>query len=98
VADVLTIYASIGNSDDKLSQHEWSVYVRSFVNTVHRYVRPGQVHGIWHSFPDDPYQNACICFEATPEQAADVRRDLEELRQLHRQDSIAWATAQTEFI
>ena len=99
---MLTVYASIGNSDDKLSQQRWSVYAQSFVSTIHRHVSPrylpGQVHGIWYSAPDAPWQNACVCFEATPEQAALVRQDLEELRKHQEQDSIAWAVARTEFI
>ena len=100
---LLTIYASIGNSDDRLTQHRWSVYAASFINTIHRHISPaylpGQIHGIWYSAPDSEFQNACVCFEATPDQAAKLRADLTAVRELQQQDSIAWAeVTRTEFI
>lgn len=94
---MLTVYASIGNSDDKLTQYRWGVYVQSFLNTIRRHA--SQVHGEWYSAPDAPWQNACCCFEVTPDSAITIRQDLNELRILHEQDSIAWAVAPlTEFI
>lgn len=100
---IITIYASIGNSDDRLPQQQWSVYAQSFVTTIQRHVGPhwlpGGVHGEWYSLSNAPWQNACVCFEATADQARLIRADLEELRTLHDQDSVAWAeVTRTEFI
>jgi hypothetical protein len=91
-----TVYISIGNSDDKLTQAEWSQYV---VEIIARVVSIGHTHGAWFSLPHTPYQNACWCVEFTS--AADVAEAREvatEIREKYRQDSIAWACAETEFI
>lgn len=94
---MLTVYASIGNSDNRLSQGSWSGYVRSVLTVIRR--NADRVHGEWFSAPDAPWQNACCCFEVTPDGATSIRADLEVLRVLHDQDSIAWAVApRTEFL
>jgi hypothetical protein len=98
-----TIYISIGNSDDKLSQADWSSYVldvdRAFDASV-RY-NGARVHGRWYSHPVEPWQNACWCAEWDAELAHVVdalKRKLAALGREYRQDSIAWAEATTEFI
>jgi hypothetical protein len=93
-----TVYVSIGNSDDKLSQGEWSL----FVATVRAIIQRGaaRIHGTWFSEPDAPWQNACWCFEP-PTDPADVEHMkflLEEAAVMWRQDSIAWADAITQFV
>ena len=91
-----TVYASIGNSDDKLTQREWADYADQFMHLISGAAE--QVHGRWYSSPASPFQNACVCFEIAPA-AVDLLQDaLTDLRRRYRQDSIAWATAATEFI
>lgn len=92
----MIVYISIGNSDDKLTQAEWSKYV---VEMLTRVVSIGKRHGDWYSAPYTPYQNACWCVEFSSD--ADIQEAREvatEIRQKWRQDSIAWAVAETEFI
>jgi hypothetical protein len=98
-----TIFISIGNSDDKLSQADWSSYVldvdRAFEASV-RY-EGARVHGRWYSRPDEPWQNACWCAEWHDDLAEVVdalRRKLATIARTYRHDSIAWAEAQTTFI
>lgn len=93
---VTTVYVSVGNSDDKLTQAEWATYATHVVNTVRGYA--SSVHGEWYSAPASRYQNACICAEIRPDMAKHLRRDLTEARQQFRQDSIAFAVAETEFV
>lgn len=84
-------YATIGNSDDKLSQREWSEYSTAFMAAVVELA--GRVHGQWWSAPDAPWQNACACFEAEPPALTALMERLTRLRATYRQDSIAWAEA-----
>lgn len=90
-------YVSIGNSDDKLTQVEWSRFVIDFSAMVVSLA--SQTHGAWFSHPASPRQNACWCLEFASEAMAQTAKD--EARSLaakYRQDSIAWAVAETEFL
>ena len=85
----MTVYASIGNSDDKLTQAEWSGFVRTFRISVK--AEANRILGNWHSPPDDAYQNACMGFEIGDAEADRLMNTLRELAGQYRQDSIAWA-------
>lgn len=88
-------YVSIGNSDDKLAQREWSEFVRD----VDRALDGTHVHGRWFSGPDVPWQSACWCFELSYAHINRLHQTLARLAAKYRQDSIAWAQAPvTEFI
>lgn len=84
-----TVYVSIGNSDDKLTQADWSNFVTSVEQRVK--FRAHVVHGSWRSLPDDPWQNACWCFEISSLAADWLMGDLKLLACGYGQDSIAWA-------
>jgi hypothetical protein len=100
---VITVYITIGNSDDRLTQAEWSSYVRDvdwMFDAAVRY-EGARVHGRWYSRPDEPWQNACWCAEWHEDLAAHVevlKKSLAAVARDYRQDSIAWAEAQTTFI
>ena len=89
---MITIYVSIGNSDDKLTQDEWRSYqleVRAFLRK-----HAEQVHGEWYSTPISQYQNACFCVVLRDGDKAEfVKMQLAEVRERYRQDSAAWAEA-----
>lgn len=90
-----TVYASIGNSDDKLSQAEWSNYLHSFRECMGKFAT--QVYGDWTSEPSSSYQNACIAIAT--ETPLTLKAALASLRAEYRQESIAWAVVpDTEFI
>lgn len=92
----MSVYVSIGNSDDKLSQKEWA----RFVAAVDVTLRTGatEMHGRWLSRPDDPFQNACWCFEPFSARVPAMKRILSGYAKEFRQDSIAWAEAETVFL
>jgi len=98
------VYISIGNSDDKLTQREWSNFITDLDAHLEYYAddRSAQIHGRWFSAPDDPWQNACWCVELVVDDATDVAAGLKaRLRVLaakYRQDAISWAVAETEFL
>jgi hypothetical protein len=93
----ITVYVSIGNSDDKLGQWGWSKFVRDFERAMRKAAK--QIYGIWYSSPLSEYQNACIAAEI-PEPNVDMLRGaLTEMCHYFDQDSIAWAVVpETEFI
>lgn len=100
----MIVYISIGNSDDKLTQADWSSYVldvdRAFSSAVQ--YEGARVHGRWHSLPAEPWQNACWCAEWHVDLAhvvAAFRRKLGLIARQYRQDSIAWvAASHVEFL
>jgi hypothetical protein len=94
---VTTVYISIGNSDDKITQREWSMFVQGALGAVGQATT--QIHGVWFSAPDSEFQNACVCAEI--DDSADekiLKERLAQLARLYSQDSVAWAVADTEFI
>jgi hypothetical protein len=95
--NTITVYVSIGNSDDKLGQREWSDFVSDVNVAVCRYA--AQVYGWWFSAPDAPWQNGVMAFLLDRECEDDLRSRLAVAREKFRQDSIAWAEVHvTEFI
>ena len=101
--DTTTIYISIGNSDDKLTQADWSSFVLDVDRAFEAAVRyeGARVHGRWYSLPTDPWQNACWCAEWANDLAhvlEALQRSLIGIARMYRQDSIAWAVARTEFL
>ena len=95
-ADLITVYVSIGNSDDKLTQQRWHEFWVKFRRRAFDYA--GQVHGEWLSVGCAPYQNGCICFKVQSVTAQTLKAELRLLAAEFGQDSIAWAEARTEFI
>lgn len=90
-------YVSIGNSDDKLAQHDWACFVADVTLILHRHnVR---FHGSWFSEPASMWQNACFCIELPDVLAGPLKQDLAAMARKYHQDSIAWAEApETEFL
>ena len=94
---MITAYVSVGNSDDQLSQAEWSSFVQA--TRIMLSQRARETHGEWYSLPDQPYQNACFCVVLADPDVPLVKADLTKLREAWGQDSAAWAEVPvTEFI
>lgn len=85
-----TVYVSVGNSDDKLSQVDWSRYVAEVFAATR--VHGVQTFGEWWSSPGSIYQNACTGFLIPDDPVG--RRHLQDLltkiRTRFGQDSLAW--------
>ena len=97
MSESITVYVSIGNSDDKLPQREWSSYVADFRTVMEKYA--ATIYGVWFSGPESPYQNACVAAAVLGDDIGALRADLLDVRQTYDQDSVAWAvTRTTEFI
>lgn len=96
----MIVYVSIGNSDDKLTQKEWSAFWHEVNNLVAS--RRTTIHGRWMSAPNVEYQNACWCFEYDQNsdfQYGDLQDQLASCARRYNQDSIAWAVvSETKFL
>jgi hypothetical protein len=93
----LTVYVSIGNSDDKLSQARWAMFQMDVARALTG--AGAKFHGEWHSHAGSMWQNACWCFEIVPTVAEKLKLQLGRLANAYDQDSIAWAEApRTEFL
>jgi hypothetical protein len=96
VNDPITVYVSIGNSDDKLTQQRWNQFWARTHRAVFAYA--AQVHGDWISAGSSPWQNACWCFEIPGPAARTLKFELGRIAAEFGQDSVAWAEARTEFL
>lgn len=93
---MITAYISIGNSDDKLTQADWSAFYRE-INLAIRDVASA-VHGQWVSEPASAWQNACWCAVINDFDVAALKHKLSEIAGFYIQDTVAWAEATTEFL
>ncbi len=93
-----TVYVSVGNSDDNLTQQEWAAFLVMVSYQIRRW--GGRTHGVWYSEPVSQYQNACWCFEIINDWSEEeLKKALKNLAREYRQDSIAWAeVAVTHFL
>lgn len=95
--DLITVYVSIGNSDDKLTQTRWANFAEETLDAITQ--ASEQLYGVWFSESSSPFQNACFAFSIGDLVAEDLRLALFRLRIEYDQDSVAWAVVSTtEFI
>lgn len=86
-----TAYITIGNSDNKLTQQEWSAFTTELISFVRNAAH--QIHFTGYSLPDAPWQNMCVSFSIIPgkdgSMIAWLKSKLRQLATGYRQDSIA---------
>jgi hypothetical protein len=91
---------TIGNSDDKLKQAEWSQFVSAMADLVMRWRMPIHFHGC--SVGSAPWQNACWVVDIKnldhPDHLSALRYALSEIAETWRQDSIALTLGNTEMV
>ena len=90
----------IGNSDDKLTQEEWSQFCASTHSTVFSRAYQQRIHFYGFAPSDAPWQNACWVFELStnPEVTSDLHNALAVVARNYRQDSIALTIGETTFV
>lgn len=103
----MTITIQIGNSDDKLTQKEWSFFVTDLRQFVNGWAE--QVHFFGFSTPDAQWQNACVVlnlrdwkrdgWDSLDQQiTAGMYSGLRDLLKRYKQDSIAFTSGDTTFV
>lgn len=95
--ELTTVYVSISNSDDKLSQAQWAQFCREFRQILDRFAH--QTYGEWFSESSAAWQNACRAIAMRTIDTEHLKTTLLTLRTRYNQESIAWAIVpETEFI
>jgi hypothetical protein len=94
----ITISLQIGNSDNKLTQLEWSEYVEKTESHIRAIA--DAVYFVGFSLPNAPYQNACFVFKVLDAPIWDMVMypHLQLIAQSYRQDSIAYLKGESKFI
>jgi hypothetical protein len=92
----MTVTVQLGNTDNKLTQQEWS----SFITSVRVCLTAFNVttHFQGGTREDAPYQNFCIVFNAKPETLPTLKHQVCMVGASFRQNSVAWTEGVTEFI
>jgi hypothetical protein len=88
---------TIGNSDNKLTQREWSLFCTEVRTVVESYAKTVHFQG-W-SAPGSHYQNMCITFEADERFNRTglnvIKRSLVHIAKTYNQNAIAFAQMDT---
>jgi hypothetical protein len=93
----ITVCLQIGNSDDKLTQKEWSEYYDKVDATIDFYTSV-RIHFSGSSAPTAPWQNFCWVFEIDQDFYGDMLQEITDIRERFRQDAVAVLSGQVEFI
>ena len=93
-----TVTIQIGNSDDKLTQLQWSNFVDAVDSAIAAF--KGQPHFSGGSDNAKPWQNYCWVFllEDDPLITESFQRQLADVRAKYQQDSVAWTEGKTLFV
>ena len=91
----MTTVIQIGNSDDKLTQQQWSGYVAQVMDAIQR--SDAVIHFSGGSSNERPWQNWCVVFVAGSDFFS-LLGELERIRKDFRQESMAVTQGKTEFI
>lgn len=94
----IDIVVMIGNSDDKLTQVQWSEFGDYVFETVENYAASLEVHGTWWSDGGSPYQNAAICATIPGALFRELSEELRRVAGVFKQESIAVLAGTTEFL
>jgi predicted phage gp36 major capsid-like protein len=78
------VVVSIGNSDDKLSQKEWSQFVEDAAEAISK---AGKVHFAGGSSTFAPWQNVAWIAEVQPKDVDNLGDEIRRIRERYKQDS-----------
>jgi hypothetical protein len=92
----ITIAIQIGNSDDKLTQPQWSEFVQSVDDLVSQFA--DTVHFMGGPTNYTPWQNVAWIFSCNEITIIPFKEQLAQLKFHYEQESIAWSVCNTEFI
>jgi hypothetical protein len=96
MAITTTVYACIGNPDDRLTQARWHEYLRKFIALVR--VQAAAVHDEWMSQPTSPRQSACVAFDIDHNDVLLLQHDLRSLAGEYGCEGILWAEAKPRLL
>lgn len=91
-----TVTLQIGNSDNKLTQQEWSSFVSEIQQQIDKYAETVFFFGGSPNW--SPWQNVSWVFIVDPTYAVEIIFEIKGIRERYRQDSAAWTEGSTLFI
>jgi hypothetical protein len=91
-----TVTICIGNSDDKLTQKEWSEFITMMNKMLRQVYAETQFSGF--SAPNAPWQNACWVVGIHDHKIEDLKNRIRHIRGMFKQDSVAVVVGETEFV
>ena len=91
-----TVTIQIDNTDDKLTQQEWSNFVTSLVDYMHNFNH--SVHFTGGSSPENPWQNYCVVATVDEGSIPHLKSTLHGLAVHFNQNSIALTMGPTMFV
>lgn len=91
-----TIVVQIGNTDNKLTQQEWSKYVETMNHFLRCHINT--VHFAGGSPTESPWQNYCWVGVAYIADWDFFAKHLNQIRLRFNQDSVAVTLGETQFI
>jgi hypothetical protein len=93
---MITLCVSIGNTDNKLTQHEWAKFVRAVGELLQCYQTIRYFFG--GSATYEPWQNVCWLVQVNDAQLSEIKVSISSLRELYGQDSAYVLWGMGEFI
>jgi len=96
VTEMKTIVVSIGNSDNKLTQSEWSQFVADVAKAIQQHTQ--KIHFFGGSPNWERWQNVAWLFDCQEENIAFLKFSLAVLCRQYEQDSIAYIEGETVFL
>ncbi len=90
------IMVSIGNSDNKLTQVEWSEFVQRVDKIIEAH--HAQKHFFGGANTWAAWQNVAWLFECADYMIPSLKTALSDIRSIYRQESVAYLEGETEFI
>lgn len=91
-----TVYASIGNDDDRLPQDRWTTLHRKFVALIR--AQAMTVHGEWISPFGAAVQSACVGFDIGHDDVGELKHDLTSLAGEYDHPHVVWADAKPKHL
>lgn len=98
---IKTITIQIGNSDNKLTQQEWSDFILDVNNLIYLSIITTPNPSIYFAGGSEiskPWQNYCWVFNTDQHILNKIMPSLEEIKKTYRQDSIALTIGETRFV
>lgn len=96
--DMVTVTIQLGNSDDKLSQREWSDFILNVSDWLNDLGKKAQVHFAGGSAPERLWQNYCFVANLSRADSNELYHFLGAMARRYNQAAIGLTIGQTEFV
>lgn len=90
-----SVFVSIGNTDNRLTQLEWSNFVRDVEYEIHMQAK---VHFFGGAPNWEPWQNVGWLIDIDESKIRSLKETLIVIRIGYRQNSVAWLEGETKFL